>query len=141
MKLSKNVIKKKVEYFSKLLGVSDYSIYIHLTNAKRIWDDEYNSYAKVGVDDDSREACISLNKKLLSKHPKELDKTLIHELLHVRFNELFSLIRLILKLYVKDKKAKKVYAQQLEQLEHKIIVPIADSLADTFKHSCCYEDK
>lgn len=131
---SNKIINKKVKEISRKLGISDYSFYIDLVSSKKIKDLDCENYATVSVHEDVREVCISLNKKLAVRKPDEIDKTLVHELLHVRFSELSILLRLILKSYVKDEKVRKMYKEQFDQLEHKIIIPITDALVEKWQN-------
>lgn len=132
----KKLIKKKIDTYAKLLGIQDYTYHIEVINSKKTTKDqtEYDVYATVDIDEETRNACIEVNKKLLLKNRDEIDSTVAHELLHVRLNELLTLLSLIIELYVKDKKAKKAYAGQIEALEHKIIVPLANALAKKHKN-------
>lgn len=130
----KKLIKSKVDKYAKLLGIQDYTYHIDIIGTKKQKSTEqYDVYATVDIDEETRNACIEVNKKLLMRDKNEIESTVAHELLHVRLNELLTLLALIIELYVKDKKAKKAYAGQIEALEHKIIVPLANALAKKHK--------
>jgi len=120
-------IRAALDREAKLLGVSDYSFHLKVKKNRKP-SDKYDTYGSVMIDEESREVVLSLNKKLLQKQPKEVISTVVHELLHVRLSELLTLMEDILKLYVKDKKAKKAYTDQIERLEHKIIVAVTEAI-------------
>jgi hypothetical protein len=121
-------VKLKVKEFAKLLGISDYKFHVTVVSSKNKKKTQYDNYGSIAIDEESREALITLNKDLLNKNIVELDNTIIHELLHCRLNEFTRLTELLLELYVKDKKANKMYARQLSFLEHKIIISISEAL-------------
>ena len=123
----KKLLKEKLLHFAKALGISDYTYHLAFTSSKKSSND-YDIYGSVMVDEETREAVVTINKKLLELEPDQVDTTVVHELLHVRFSELLSLVELILNLYVKDKKAKKAYINQIEQLEHKMIISLTEAL-------------
>jgi hypothetical protein len=122
------LVKTKVKEFAKLLGISDYKFHVSVVSSKNKKKNQYDNYGSIAIDEESREALITLNKDLLNKNIPELDNTIIHELLHCRLHELMRLTELLLDLYVKDKKAQKMYAKQLDFLEHKIIISLAEAL-------------
>lgn len=128
------IIKDKVTKYADLLGIGDYSYKINLvTSSKNKRHAGDCVYATVAVDEETREVFIEINKRLLIKKPKEVDKTIIHELLHVRFNELLNFTSMILDKYVRNKKARDTFDKQLELLEHKIIVPLMEALNNNGK--------
>lgn len=129
------LIKQKVNKYAELLGIGDYKYKVSLvTKSTENTDCSDNTvYATVAVDEETREVYIEINKKLLLKKPKELDKTIIHELLHVRFSELLNFISMILEKYIKNKKARDTFDQQLDLWEHKIIVPLVEALTTNGK--------
>ena len=120
-------VTKKIDRVSKMLGVSDYSFHIIITKSKKP-KNKYDVYGSVIIDEETREVVVNINEGMLKKRPDQINNTIVHELLHVRFSELCSLINVILSLYVKDMKAKKAYTRQIEQLEHKIIVALSGAL-------------
>jgi hypothetical protein len=123
----KKLLKDKIQYYAKILGISDYSYNLNIRNNKKSANN-FDIYGSVFIDEETREAIININKALLKREPHEIDSTIVHELLHVRFSELLTLVDMILNLYVKDKKAKKAYVNQIEQLEHKMIISLTEIL-------------
>jgi len=124
-------IRIKVDRIARLLGISDYKYIISLVDLDVIKETDplIGSYAMVSIYEETREVELDINKKLLLKKPRELDKTLIHELLHVRLNEVAEFIDVLLKRYIKDSKARKTYRDQLEKLEHKVVVTLTNAIA------------
>lgn len=122
----KSDIEKRVVHYAKLLGISDYKFDVCIVLPSKIKkkDKISGSYATVYTDEETRTAEIEINKKLLLESPKEMDITVAHELLHVRFNELDEFMHFLIKTYVKDKKARKTYKNQMELLEHKNIIAL-----------------
>ncbi len=120
-------LKQRLIKFAKMLGVSDYSINLTIGNKKR-GSTDYDTFGYVRTDEETRSAAMFLNRRLLKKDLSEIDNTIVHELLHVRMNELLSLTGDIITKHVSDKKAQAVYEAQIEKLEHKIILAITDAL-------------
>ena len=120
-------LRVQLARFAKLLGVSDYSIRLSIGTRKKGAED-YETYGYVRTDEETRSVAMFLNKRLLKKEPNEVDSTIIHELLHVRLNEMLSLADDIITKHVTDKKAQAVYSAQIEKLEHKVILAITDAL-------------
>ena len=120
-------LKDKLVHFSKLLGVNDYSIRLAIGKKKR-GSPDYDIYGYVRTDEETRSAAMFLNKRLLKNEPSEIDNTIVHELLHIRMNEILSLADDIIQKHVSDKKAQAVYLAQIEKLEHKVIIAITDAL-------------
>lgn len=133
----KDDIEKKVARYAKLLGISDYKFDVDIVLPSKIKkkDKISGSYATVYVDEETRSAEIDINKKLLIEFPKEMDVTIAHELLHVRFNELDEFVHFLIKTYVKDKKARKTYRNQIELLEHKNIIALMELVVKSGRHN------
>ena len=127
------MLKEKLVQFSKLLGVNDYSIRLAVGKKKR-GSPDYDIYGYVRTDEETRSAAMFLNKRLLKNEPTEIDSTIIHELLHIRLNEILSLADDIIQKHVTDKKAQAVYSTQIEKLEHKVIIAITDALTKRENH-------
>lgn len=128
MAITKKLIKAKITKYASMIGVSDYNYFVNLVGESKLPKDKYDLYGTVIIDDESREVCMLINKDLLKKSPEELDRTVIHELLHVRLAEILSLFSLICKNYVKDEKAKKTYISQISAYEHKIIASLTNAM-------------
>ena len=133
----KSDIEKRVVRYAKLLGISDYKFYVDIVLPSKIKKkDKINrSYATVYTDEETRTAEIEINKKLLLESPKEMYITVAHELLHVRFNELDEFVHFLIKTYVKDKKARKTYRNQIELLEHKNIIALMKLVVKSGRYS------
>jgi hypothetical protein len=120
-------LKNKLAEFAKLVGVNDYSIRLTVGTKKR-GSVDCDTYGYVRTDEETRSAALFLNKRVLKKEPTEIDNTIVHELLHIRMNELLSLTDDIINKHVTDKKAQAVYSTQIEKLEHKIILALTEAL-------------
>ena len=118
-------IKKHIQKWAVLFGISDYTFVIELHSDKEL----NGNYAEVDTDDETREATISFNQARLTREPDEIERTVIHELLHTRFNEYAELSVSILNEYAPNLKTKRLIAKQLEKTEHKIVVALTDTLA------------
>ena len=118
-------IKKHIQKWAVLFGISDYTFIIELHSDKEL----NGNYAEVDTDDETREATISFNQARLTREPDEIERTVIHELLHTRFNEYAELSVNILNEYAPNLKTKRLIAKQLEKTEHKIVVALTDALA------------
>jgi hypothetical protein len=136
MKLSlKKQIEHKVAEYAKKLRITGYKFTVNL-KGKRSKDPDFvddNIYAMVTTDEETREVILDVNKTLLEKKPEEVEATVIHELLHVRLNELLNFINLITSKYINDTKARETYEKQIELLEHKIVVSITEALKQNGK--------
>lgn len=122
------MILQRLKKYAKKFGISDYSYKVEIRDSKKKSTDDYDTYGYVIIDEETRQVVLNVNKKLLTKEPHEIDKTIVHELLHVRFSELLTLFNVILALHVRDKKSRKVYTKQIDTLEHKIIVALTEAI-------------
>jgi hypothetical protein len=120
-------LKNQLTKLAKLLGVNHYSIRLTVGTRKKGAED-YDTYGYVRTDEETRSVAMFLNKRMLKKEPSEIENTIVHELLHVRMNELLSLVDDIVTKHVTDKRAQAVYTAQIERLEHKIILALTDAL-------------
>ena len=127
------ILKEKVSKYADELGIGDYKYKVILSSKSDSKDgcSDSHTYATVAIDEETRTVYISLNKKLLVNKPEEIERTIVHELLHVRLNELLNFNSMLMEKYIKNKKAKDTYTRQLDLLEHKIIV----SLTEALKHN------
>jgi hypothetical protein len=136
MKLSlKKQIENKVNEYAKKFRITGYKFIISLKDKKSkdpAFKDD-NIYAMIITDEETREVILDVNKTLLTEKPEEIEATVIHELLHVRLNELLNFINLIVSKYIKDTKARETYEKQIELLEHKIVVSLTEALKQNGK--------
>lgn len=130
-----NFIKNLVAFYADKLGVNDYHYLVNISNKQRTGKNCKNSetFATVLVDEETREVYLHINKHLAETKPEELHKTISHEVLHVRLNELLNFMNIIIQKHVKDDKSREVYRSQLELLEHKIIIPLSEVLSKDAK--------
>ena len=124
MTLGKRLVNL-IQKWAAELGISDYKFDFHLLSDREMSGD----YAKVDTDDVTREVEIDFNKHRLTREPQEIERTVVHELLHVRFNEYSELMNDLIHTYVLSPKTRKLLKKQAEKLEHKIVVAITDSLS------------
>ena len=113
-----------IQKWAAELGISDYKFDFNLVSDREMNGD----YARVDTDDITREVLVEFNRLRLTKEPNEVEKSVVHELLHVRLNEQAEFIIDLLKTYVPSPKTRKMLLRQAEKLEHKIVVAISDSL-------------
>lgn len=118
-----------VQKWAALLGIADYKFSLTMLADKDLAGD----YARVDTDDSTREVSIDFNQYRLSKEPEEVEKTVVHELLHTRFNEYSEFVNDIIKLYVTSPKTRRLLKKQADKLEHKIIVAVAETLSKETK--------
>ena len=109
------------------LGISDYTVYAELCSSKELNGD----YAHVQTDEDTRIVNLQFNRQRLLKEPNEIEKTVVHELLHTRLNEYCELVDEMIKLNAGNPKLQRVLEQRAEKLEHKIIVALTDAIMET----------
>lgn len=126
----KKLVENKVIEYAKKLRITGYKFTVNLKDkhSKDIEFRDDNIYAMVMTDEETREVVLDINKTLLLKKPEEIDATVVHELLHVRLNELLNFVNLITSKYIKDTKARETYEKQIELLEHKIVVSLTEAL-------------
>jgi len=120
-----------VRRWTARLGISDYTYVLEFRSEKAL----HGNYAEVHTDEDTREVTISVNRYRLTKEPEEVERTLIHELLHTRLNEYAEFVIAIINGYVGNARTKRVLGRQFERLEHKIVVALTDALLKR-KPSC-----
>ncbi len=92
---------------------------------------EFNSlgrdYALVSTDEETRHITVQFNPRLhIDK--KEIEHTVIHELLHARINDYIELVEEIVRTHINSPKTRKLLTRRLGRLEHRILVPITDAL-------------
>jgi hypothetical protein len=117
-------VKAAIQKWAAALGISDYTYTIELCTDRKL----RGNYAEVNTDDETREVTVSMNKHRLSREPNELEKTVVHELLHTRLNEYAEHAITIINEYVTSPKTKHLLGKQLERLEHKVVVALTDAL-------------
>lgn len=123
MTLAKNIVEY-IQKWAANLGISDYKFDFHLLSNREMGGD----YARVDTDDVTREVNLEFNKHRLTKEQGELERTVVHELLHVRCNEYTEFVNEIIKTFVLSPKTRRLLIKQADKLEHKQIVAITDSL-------------
>lgn len=106
------------------LGISDYTYRLEFRTDKAL----RGNYAEVHTDEETREVIISLNGSRLTKEPEEVERTLIHELLHTRLNEYAEFVVAMINGYVPTSRTKRVLGWQCERLEHKMVVALTNAL-------------
>ncbi len=123
--MTKNELKPIIEKYMKKwvaklrLGEFDYTI--EFGNLK-------DDYAQVSTDEETRHVTIEFNSRLL-KTEQEIERTVIHELLHARINDYVELVEEIVRTHINSPKTRKLIIRRLGRLEHKILVPITDAFA------------
>lgn len=120
----KRELARLVKKWSVLLGVADYECSIHLHTHKKM----HGNYAEINTDDETRTACIDFNYERLLKEPKEIEKTVVHELLHTRFNEYADFVIDLINEHVEKPQTKRLIQKRIDQHEHKIIVALTNAL-------------
>lgn len=117
-------VKAAIQKWAAALGISDYTYAVELGTDKQL----RGNYAEINTDDETREVTVSVNRQRMSREPKELEKTVVHELLHTRLNEYAEHAITIINEYVRSPKTKHLLGRQLERLEHKVVVALTDAL-------------
>jgi|GEM_PF-4114481 len=120
----KSQLLSLIRKWAPKLGISDYKFDFKMLGDRALSGD----YARVETDEDTRESLIEFNKDRLSREPDEIEKTVAHELLHVRMNEYAEFVVDLLKEYVRNPNAKRILLRKAERLEHKIVVALTDAL-------------
>jgi hypothetical protein len=117
-------ITQYIQTWAAALGISDYQYDFSLLSEKELKGD----YARIDTDDESRDVTIEFNKHRLSKEPHEIEKTVVHELLHTRLNEYSEFVLDIIKTHITNPKTRTLLKRQVDKLEHKAIVAITEAL-------------
>lgn len=91
MKLTKQSVTKKIHYFRKLLNI-DPDLEINISLSENNCQEDLSTMADIQISLAYNNACITLYSPAI-KTVKELDKTLLHELLHLYFEPFQSLLR------------------------------------------------
>lgn len=113
-----------IERWTKILRIQDYKVTIEFVPARKI----KNAYARVSTDEETRVVDIEFNKVKLTNEPNEVEKTVIHELLHTRINEYADLMESLVDTHVRNPKTKRLIKRKMNLLEHKIVVALTDAL-------------
>jgi len=117
-------VKAFVQKWAALLGISDYTYVVEIQSDRKL----RGNYAEVETDDETREVTITVNKHRLNREPGEVEKTIVHELLHTRMNEYAEFAVHIVNTHIENPKTKCLLGRQLQRLEHKIVVALTDAL-------------
>jgi len=117
-------IEKHLQNWANILNISDYKFTIKFANNAEIDGD----YANVDTEEHTREVVMTFNRHRLNKEPHEIERTVVHELLHVRFNEYAEHLEDVLKEYGDSPKVKRILRSKADKLEHKIIVALTEAL-------------
>lgn len=99
------------------LGEFDYSVEFDSTGP---------DYALVSTDEETRHVTVQFNPRL-HKSTREVEHTVVHELLHARINDYIELVEDIVKTHINSPKTRNLIIRRLGRLEHKILVPITDA--------------
>lgn len=128
IKLEDRLIKR-TKYWANRLGVSDYTFKFKFLSDRTIG----HKYATVETSEESREATIEFNAERLLKEPEEVERTIVHELLHVRLNQYAELFVEMIRHFGETRKSKQYLLKSAEQLEHTIVVSVANALVGKVK--------
>jgi len=116
----KPLIDEYMKVWMERLKLGEFSYDIEFRNIK-------STYAEVSIDEDTRKITIAFNPRLL-KTDRDVEETVIHELLHARINDYVELVEEIVRTHITNPKTRKLLTRRLWRLEHKILVPITDAL-------------
>ena len=125
-----NRLEKYIQKWANELGISDYKFELVFCNNKEL----DGNYAEVDTDEELRTAIIKVNRHRLNKEPTEVERTVVHELLHTRINEYAEFFEEVVKEYADSTKAKRILRSRAEKIEHKIVVALTDALTKEHKH-------
>ena len=117
-------VHKLVGKWARKMGLADYTFSLEFKSETAMGGD----YARVETDEDLREASITFNESRLLKEPKEVEHTVIHELLHVRLNEYYEFAKGLVDNGSKDQRAKRVLRRLLDKQDHKVVVALTDAI-------------
>ena len=126
-------VKTLLSKWANRLGLADYTFCLEARDEQKLKDD----YARVFTDEELREICIEFNQPLLEQEPHELEKTIIHELLHARLSEYTKITEELIGGYVKSAGTRRVLRRLLSQLEHKVVVALTEAFARDSHGSDC----
>lgn len=123
-------IENHVKRWAARLGISDYKFSFKYLSDRSMGGD----YARIDTDEDTREVLIEFNTQRLTREPGEIEKTVVHELLHTRLNEYTEFAVDLIKESMENSKARRALIRKMEKLEHKVVVALSDALVkDTRK--------
>ena len=109
----------------KRLKLSEFKYTIEFGNLK-------GDYAQVSIDEETRHITLEFDARTL-KTEDDVEKTVVHELLHVRVNDYIELAEEIVRTHITNPKTRKLLTRRLGRLEHKILVPITDAFCEKEK--------
>lgn len=115
------LIHKYMKKWMKKLKLGEFDYTIKFATPK-------GDYARVATDEDTRHVTVWFNSKL-HKDEREVEHTIIHELLHARINDYVELVEEIVRTHINSPKTRKLLTRRLGRLEHRILVPITNMLS------------
>lgn len=113
------IVHKYTKKWMKRLKLAEFNYTLEFGNLK-------GDYAQVSIDEETRHITIEFDPRN-SKTEEDIEKTVIHELLHVRINDYIELAEEIVRTHITNPKTRKLLTRRLGRLEHKILVPITDA--------------
>ncbi len=116
------LIQKYTKKWMERLKLAEYNYTIEFGNLK-------GDYAQVSTDEETRHITIQFDPRNI-KTEEDVEKTVIHELLHVRINDYVELVEEIIRTHITNSKTRKLLTRRLWRLEHKILVPITDAFCE-----------
>lgn len=129
----KTRLQQVVKEWAEKLGISHYKFFINIVKPEEMDElsEEHGTahdYAQVQTVEEKQEVSIFVNEKYLKEEPGETENTIVHELVHVRMNQVMELFVDTINSYVTDKNAKEFLSRQLDKLEHQVVVGITRAL-------------
>ena len=116
-KETQGLIKKNLELYIKLFGFSEIPLDVNYVG----YDEIEGNYAEVEVSEDMPTIHLNFNIEKLSKEPKEIEKSVIHELLHVVYWPIRQQLLKVCKNLISDGKVQDLIKDHYRAAEHKII--------------------
>lgn len=121
-------LQQLIRKYKSLLGLADWEIEIAISNkdlfraegkkVKRIKDVDY--YAEVFYTYKTKYATIFLTRLQIEK-PKELEDTILHEMLHIRFAHIIQLAESLINVADLSKERTEALLGELDESEHEIV--------------------
>jgi len=115
--------EKYINQYANLLNIAGYTIQYDFVDRRG-----KREYGNVAVHQDDLVANIQLNAAKILEEPDQLERTVLHECLHILFWPYYEEILDIIDEYVPDKHVRKVLMRGLSKLEHVIIAKIIKAI-------------
>jgi hypothetical protein len=125
---TKELLQRLVDFYAKVLHLDRYRIHLEFNG----YEDLESNYAEVYKQSDCGDIRIRFNCEKLIKEPEELEKTVIHELMHALFYQVRHRYDHIVKTFITDSKTRELVQEGFSDDEHELVFLMEEVLYSGF---------